>query len=72
MNDIIDLDDYRGGPWINITTEKSVHVYPSVYFRDWIAGKSVEPIDEDVLKVIVRQWLESATELSGVTNGSRN
>lgn len=61
MNDkgkIHHMDDYRISPTLVIHTHEANHVYPMSYFHSIIRGEPVEPIPEDVLRVIVREWLE--------------
>lgn len=49
-------------PHVVVPTGAKVHVYPVRYFRDLIAGEDVEPLPEDVLRLIVHEWLESIPE----------
>lgn len=57
MSDILRMDDYRG-PAITVETGKAIHVYPLAYFQAVAQGEEVEPIPEDVLRVIVGEWLQ--------------
>lgn len=54
---IVRMEEYR--PHIVIPTDNAHHVYPMAYFESIVKGEAVEPIPEDVLRVIVKEWLAS-------------
>jgi hypothetical protein len=59
-NSVIKLEDYRPSPTLLIQAGKTQHVYPVAYFESIVKGDAgVEPIPDDVLRVIVGEWLQS-------------
>ena len=46
------------GQSLHINAGERQYVYPVAYFRGLLAGEPVEPLPDDVLRVIVREWLE--------------
>ena len=51
----------RTGTCLHINAGGAQHVYPLAYFDAVAAGEDVEPVPPDVLRVIVREWLEWLT-----------
>jgi len=45
------------GASLHIDCGERQHVYPVAYFRDLVAGRPVEPLPDDVLRLIVAEWL---------------
>lgn len=62
MSEIINMDDYR--PAINIQVPGAIHVYPVAYFESLIKGEDVDPLPPDVLRAIIKDWLERCKEMS--------
>lgn len=67
MNKIINMGDYR--PHINIELRSAgeqapgaIHVYPVSYFESLIKGEDVEPLPADILRAIIKDWLECCHE----------
>lgn len=55
---VVALDAGRPHLTLDCTGQSgTVHVYPVRYFLDFIAGKAVEPLAEDVARHIVLEWL---------------
>ena len=46
---------------LHINAGGAQHVYPIAYFYSLAAGEAVESVPPDVLRVIVREWLEWLT-----------
>ena len=51
----------RTGTCLHINAGGAQHVYPIAYFYSLAAGEDVEPVPPDVLRVIVREWLQWLT-----------
>lgn len=45
------------GKSLHIDAGERQHVYPLAYFYSLIAGEPVEPMSDDVLRVVVAEWL---------------
>ena len=45
------------GRSLHVDCGERQHVYPVAYFLDLIAGRPVEPLPDDALRTIVREWL---------------
>ena len=59
-NKVLELDDYR--PHINVYAPTRVHTIPVSFFFDYAAGKrEITDMEgwEEVVKVIVGEWLKS-------------
>lgn len=60
MGEIIPLWELK--PHVNINVPGAVHVYPVRYFVDFAKGKDVEPIPQNILRVIVGEWVKALTK----------
>lgn len=63
MSQVIKLDDYRPCPTLIIDTEDGhIHVLPVSYIIAYLNGESVIPLDESIVRKIIKEWLEIVTE----------
>lgn len=60
MSNVIDIE--KNKPHVVIPTSKAVHCYPVSAMRDYAEGRTGIVLPDDVLRVIVGEWLQESTD----------
>lgn len=59
MRSVIEMYERQPHVLIRATNPDESHIYPEQYFRRLIAGEKVEPLPDNVLRAIIKDWFTS-------------